>query len=65
LWAGECVIGKFDPAITTVRLPLRRLGEVAASMLLDHLGGAGLGDVLVDDPAPELVVMATTGVPAK
>lgn len=48
------------PAITTVKLPLRSLGEVAASMLLDHLGGAPLADVLVDDPAPELVVKETT-----
>ena len=51
------------PAITTVRLPLRRLGELAATMLLDHLGGAALDDVIVDDPAPELVVMQTTTAP--
>lgn len=48
------------PAITTVKLPLRRLGEVAATMLLDHLSGAPLADVLVQDPAPELVVKETT-----
>lgn len=51
------------PAITTVRLPLRRLGEVASGMLLDHLGGAALTDVMVDDPAPELVVMETSAAP--
>jgi LacI family transcriptional regulator len=48
------------PAITTVKLPLRRLGEVAATMLMDHLGGAPLADVLVQDPSPELVVKETT-----
>ena len=52
------------PAISTVRLPLRRLGEVAATMLLDHLGGAALADVLIDDPAPELVVKETTAPPS-
>ncbi|CAN7176817.1 LacI family DNA-binding transcriptional regulator [Mycolicibacterium frederiksbergense] len=52
------------PAITTVKLPLHRLGEVAASMLLDHLGGAGLTDVVVDDPAPVLVAKETTAPPS-
>ena len=53
------------PAISTVRLPLRRLGEVSASMLLDHLGGMALADLVIDDPAPELVVKDTTAPPAE
>lgn len=53
------------PAITTVRLPLRRLGQVAATMLMDHLGGVPLADLIVDDPPPELVVMETTSTPAR
>lgn len=52
------------PAITTVKLPLHRLGELAATMLLEHLGGAALTDVVVDDPAPELVVLETTAPPS-
>lgn len=51
------------PAITTVKLPLHRLGEVAATMLLDHLGGAELTDVVIEDPAPELVAKETTAPP--
>ena len=50
------------PAITTVTLPLRRLGEVAATMLLNHLNGAALADALIDDPGPVLVVHETTAV---
>lgn len=53
------------PAITTVRLPLRRLGEVAATLLIEHLGGAALTDVTVDDPAPELVIMETSAAPSR
>jgi LacI family transcriptional regulator len=52
------------PAITTVKLPLHRLGEVAATMLLDHLGGAPLTDVVVEDPAPELMAKETTAPPS-
>lgn len=52
------------PAITTVKMPLHRLGGLAATMLMNHLGGAELTDVVVDDPAPELIVMETTGPPS-
>jgi LacI family transcriptional regulator len=48
------------PAITTVKMPLRRLGEVAANMLLDHLDGAALDNVVIKDPEPELLVRDTT-----
>lgn len=58
-WVSDTVY----PAITTVKLPLYRLGEVAATMLLDHLGGAELTDVVVEDPAPELVTRETTAPP--
>lgn len=51
------------PAITTVKLPLHRLGDVAATMLLEHLSGAELTDVVIDDPAPELVAKETTAAP--
>ncbi|MDV3129051.1 LacI family transcriptional regulator [Mycobacterium sp. 21AC1] len=55
-WVSDTVY----PALTTVRLPLRRLGELATTMLLNHLGGAPLEDIVVDDPAPELVINETT-----
>ena len=51
------------PAISTVKMPLRRLGELAATMLLDHLGGAALADIVVTDPAPELLIRDTTAPP--
>ncbi len=52
------------PAITTVKLPLHRLGQVAATMLLDHLAGAELADLVIEDPAPELVIKETTAPPS-
>lgn len=33
-WVSDTVY----PALTTVRLPLQRLGEVAADVLMEHLG---------------------------
>ncbi|WP_040541039.1 LacI family DNA-binding transcriptional regulator [Mycolicibacterium vaccae] len=51
------------PAITTVRMPLRQLGAVAATMLIDHLGGRELADVVIEDPAPELLVRETSAPP--
>lgn len=52
------------PAISTVRMPLQRLGEVAAIMLLDHLNGAPLDNVVITDPVPELLIRDTTSPPA-
>ncbi|MGV9801777.1 LacI family DNA-binding transcriptional regulator [Mycobacterium sp. NPDC003449] len=59
-WVSDTVY----PAISTVRLPLRHLGELSATMLLNHLGGAPLADLVADEPAPELVIRETTGPPA-
>lgn len=58
-WVSDTVY----PAITTVKMPLYRLGGVAATMLLDHLGGTALTDVVIEDPAPELVARETTAPP--
>ena len=48
------------PSLTTVRMPMEQAGARAATMLLDHLDGAALADVVVDEPAPQLVVRAST-----
>ncbi|MCV7062799.1 hypothetical protein H7I76_25290 [Mycolicibacterium vaccae] len=44
-------------------MPLRQLGAVAATMLIDHLGGRELADVVIEDPAPELLVRETSAPP--
>lgn len=55
-WVAET----WAPALTTVRMPLRALGRRACGMLLDHLAGQRLGDVVVEEPAPELIVREST-----
>lgn len=51
------------PALTTVDLPLRELGSRSATMLIDHLAGAALDDVVITEPAPRLHVRETTAAP--
>lgn len=49
-----------NPRLTTVRQPLRRMGEVASRLLLDHLEAGGeLGGAVAIEP--ELVVRDSTG----
>ncbi|KAF2414936.1 hypothetical protein B1729_02425 [Microbacterium sp. B35-04] len=59
------------PALTTVRLPMANLGAAAVDLLLAGLEAAGAGGSparptsgVVDDPAPELVLRASTAPPA-
>ncbi|HEX6342361.1 LacI family DNA-binding transcriptional regulator [Umezawaea sp.] len=50
----------WNPALTTVRLPLRELGRAACGVLIEHLGGTPLRDLVVADPAPRLVLREST-----
>jgi LacI family transcriptional regulator len=50
------------PPLTSVRMPLARMGEVAAGMLLRAVAGEPVADVVLPDP-PELVIHASTGPP--
>ncbi|WP_224763503.1 LacI family DNA-binding transcriptional regulator [Salinibacterium sp. ZJ70] len=52
------------PALTTVRMPMVEAGTLAADMLLDHLDGGALEDRVLADPAPELIVRASTAAPS-
>lgn len=51
------------PPLTTVALPMAESGERAAAMLLDHLEGAPLEDVVVGEPAPRLLVRSSAAPP--
>lgn len=54
-----------NPALTTVRQPLRKMGRIAAETLLRHISKArpdGAGETMV---APELIVRDTTEPPGK
>lgn len=55
-WVAET----WNPALTTVRMPMRSLGRAACGVLIEHLGGAPLPDLVVSDPAPQLVVREST-----
>lgn len=45
-----------NPPLTTVSLPLTRLGELAVPMLVELFSASSTGETVVTDPAPELVV---------
>lgn len=53
-----------DPPLTTVAMPLQELGHAAATMLLAHIDGKGLESTVLTDPAPKLVVRASTAPPS-
>jgi LacI family transcriptional regulator len=50
------------PPLTTVRMPLSRMGEVATDMLLRSLAGEPVADIVLAD-APKLVIRASTAPP--
>ncbi|WP_282089429.1 LacI family DNA-binding transcriptional regulator [Streptomyces tendae] len=60
-WMAEV----YCPPVTVVRLPLQEAGAAATAMLLDHIDGAPLTDLVLRAPVPELVVRGTTGRPPK
>ncbi len=51
-----------DPALTTVKMPLREMGSAAVESLLAILEGRDVDDVRIQTP-PELVVRASTAPP--
>jgi LacI family transcriptional regulator len=54
-----------EPSLTTVRMPLYELSQMAVQVLLDVIAGASPGNVVLDAPAPSVVVRRSTGpVPA-
>lgn len=53
------------PPMTTLDLPLRRMGRTAVDILLDAIAGAPAQHVLVKDPAVTVVPRASTAPPAR
>lgn len=53
-----------SPSLTTVRQPLRQMGETAARILLDRLSGEAPGPEVVT-VEPELMVRESTGPPSE
>ncbi|MGV8969181.1 MAG: LacI family DNA-binding transcriptional regulator [Microbacteriaceae bacterium] len=52
------------PTLTTVAMPMHAAGRAAATMLLDHVAGGELHDVIIDSPAPQLMARKSTSAPA-
>jgi len=48
------------PPLTTVRMPLRELGETALRALIAHLSSGETEDAVVREPSPRLVIRAST-----
>lgn len=51
------------PPLTSIRMPMRRMGELGAGMLIDSIEGTPIHHVVVPD-RPELVVRGSTAAPA-
>lgn len=53
--------GAVTPGLTTVQMPIERCGALAVDLLLQAIGGAGLGDVATLNS--QLIVRASTAAP--
>ena len=53
-----------DPPLTTVLMPVRRMGEAAATMLLAAMAQEPVADIVLPDE-PQLVLRASTAPPGK
>lgn len=53
------------PTLTTVALPMEELGVQSVQLLLDLLGGGQPHHLVVDDPAPRLIVRKSSGPPSR
>ena len=51
-----------NPRLTTIRQPLRRMGELAAETLLNRIGGGDYPKIIAVEP--ELIVRESTAAPS-
>lgn len=59
------VSGFTSPPLTVVRMPLYQLGFRGVESLRARLTGGPATDLVIDDPAPELVIRASAGPPPR
>lgn len=57
------ILDHLAPPLTSIRMPMRRMGEVAAQMLIEAIGGVPIRHHVVPDP-PQLVARASSTHPA-
>jgi LacI family transcriptional regulator len=48
------------PALTAVSLPLARLGEIAVAMLVSQLDSENVGETVITDPPPDVIIRGST-----
>jgi DNA-binding LacI/PurR family transcriptional regulator len=53
-----------QPPLTAVKLPFREMGREAARILTELIDGQPPRSVIVEEPAPELIVRGSTAPPA-
>ncbi|SDS57428.1 LacI family DNA-binding transcriptional regulator [Microlunatus soli] len=53
------------PPLTTVALPMRKLGALAVERLLEQMREPHENDLVITDPAPSLTVRSSTGQPPR
>lgn len=54
-----------NPPLTVVELPLAGIGRTAVDLLIEQIASPQDGAVVLDEPAPRLVVRGTTGAPPR
>jgi LacI family transcriptional regulator len=53
------------PSLSVVELPLAKLGEQSALMLLRLIGGGDNEHIVVTDPSPRIVARQSTAAPRR
>ncbi len=51
------------PPLTTVKMPYYEVGVQAVRSLIAQLGGSPAQDIVVTEPAPQLILRSSTGPP--
>jgi len=59
----EWVADHTSPALTTVKMPYYEVGRQAVRSLIDQLAGKPAQDIVVREPAPQLVLRSSTAPP--
>jgi DNA-binding LacI/PurR family transcriptional regulator len=59
------IAGYLNPGLTTVRMPLAEMAEAAVRTLRLLIDGSDARDVVIEDPAPQLIVRGSTAPPTR
>lgn len=54
-----------NPTLTTVSLPMAKLGAAAVSILIEQIESEGVGEYVITDPEPQIIVRNSTSTPER